>query len=167
MTFFFLQMDNMEFTDRDYAAKFADLQERILQAGQPLMENMWIVEQGEAAGPCQYSVHVSLHFGRISDQWWDVGARGAIAYASISELEPADLGAAVPGLPRRSDVRTRYSCTVYFFADGLKIYCTQGTRECYSSAAKTWLQESIRAGAGGGGGGAAAAADQRIAAGDL
>jgi hypothetical protein len=155
MTIFFLRLDKMEFTDRDYAAKFADLQERILQAGQPIMENMWTVEQGgEAAGPCQYSVHVSLHFGRISDQWWDVGARGAIAYASISELEPADLGAAhAPGLPRRSSVRTRYSCTVYFFADGQKIYSTEGTRECYSSAAKTWLQESVRAG-----GGAAAAA---------
>ncbi len=143
----------MAFTTRDYSAKFLDLQERIRAAAAPVLENMWVAEHGEAGGPCQFDSHVSMSFGRISDDWWDEGARGAIAYAHVSEYEPVDMQQDVEPWMRRTDVRTRYSCEIYFFADGERVHFTEGTRECYQSAVKAWI-EGVRAakvaGAGGG-----------------
>jgi hypothetical protein len=130
----------MAFTDRDYSAKFMDLKEGIEAAAAPLLANMWTVEQGGEAGPCLYDVHVSMSFGRISDQWWDEGARGAIAYAHVSEYEPLDMRPDVEWHMRRSDGRNRYSCEIYFFPDGFKVHFTEGTRECYQTVVKTWLQ---------------------------
>ncbi len=134
----------MAFSKRDYSAKFLDLQERITAAAGPLLDNMWAAEQGEGAGGCQYDSHVSMHFERISDDWWDAGARGAIVYAHVSEYEPVDMRPDVEWHMRRTDVRTRYSCEIFFFPDGVTMHCSEGTRECYSAAAKAWL-EGVRA----------------------
>jgi len=134
----------MAFSKRDYSAKFLDLQERITAAAGPLLDNMWAAEQGEGAGGCQFGSHVSMHFNRIPDDWWDAGARGAIVYAHVSEYEPLDMRPDVPWHMRRTDVRTRYSCEIFFFPDGVKMHCSEGTRECYSAAAAAWL-EGIRA----------------------
>jgi hypothetical protein len=129
----------MAFTSRDYSAKFASIQERVSVAGRPLLENMWTAEQGAEAGGCQYDVHVSMHFNRVSDTSWNVGARGAITSICISEYEPLDMR--TDGGPRRTDTRTRYSCAIYFFADGKTMYCSEDTRDCYRVAAEAWLEE--------------------------
>jgi hypothetical protein len=134
----------MAFTTRDYSAKFLDLQERITAAARPVLENMWAAEHGEGAGGCQFDSHVSMSFDRISEEWWDEGARGAIAYAHVSEYEPVDMRQDVEWHMRRTDVRTRYSCEIFFFPDGVKVHFTEGTRECYQSAVKAWL-EGVRA----------------------
>jgi hypothetical protein len=128
----------MQFTKNNYRAHVAALSERMEIAGR---ERIAAIEEGD--------IHVSFHFDSISDDWWDVGARGAICYAIVSEIQPEELLAGRPfNTLRRSNVVTVNSWTVYFFADGERIH--GDVPECYRNAAVAWLACSIRNQVGGG-----------------
>ena len=131
----------MNFSIESYRPHVGTLTETISIAG---ADRVAAIEEGD--------IHVSFHFDSISDDWWDVGARGAIAYAVITEIQPEEL---LRGRPqntlRRSNVVQINGWVVYFFPDGERIYVgqNQALPECYKNAITDWLRVYIRNQAGG------------------
>jgi hypothetical protein len=134
----------MQFTKNDYSAHAVALNEGLEVAG---AERIAAIEEG--------GFHMSLHFDSIGADYWDVGARGAICYAVISEIQPEELLAGRPQTTlRRSNVRTVNGWCVYLFPDGERFHCNAALPECYKNAVVDWLRVYIRNQAAGGGGGA-------------
>ncbi len=119
----------MPYTKNDYAAKVGRLSEMMGAAGAPRVA---AIEEG--------AVHMSFHFNTTSDTSHNVGARGAICYACVSEYQPLDL---LNGRPldtmRRTDVRHLGMWEIFFFKEGGRIYCSEDIPECYRNAATVWV----------------------------
>lgn len=111
-----------------YAQKYQDLVRRL--------QGVFIPPAEEPRA----ELHVSLHHDTIPERWSDAGARGACGYAVISEIVSEGGGAEVVV---RERARTLYSCVVYFFADRVKIYANEGTRDCYRNAVAAWLRYDV------------------------
>jgi hypothetical protein len=130
----------MQFTKNNYREQVSSLTTAMKNAGG---QRIATIEEGD--------IHISFHFDSVSDEWWDVGARGAICYAVLSEIQPEELLAGRPTTTlRRSNVRIINSWIIYFFEDGTRIYCNGAIPMCYRDAAVTWLTTQIRNQAGGG-----------------
>jgi hypothetical protein len=128
----------MQFTKNNYREQVSSLTTAMKNVS---TERIATIEEGD--------IHVSFHFDSVPDDWWDVGARGAICYAVLSEIQPEELLAGRPVTTlRRSNVHIINSWIIYFFEDGTRIY--GAIPMCYRDAAVAWLACSIRNQAGGG-----------------
>lgn len=119
----------MNFSAKDYRAHVGALDEAVTVAG---AERVALIEEG--------SVHMSFHFQGCGPDWWDMGARGSCAYASLSEIQPVDLlNGRDPYVLRRSDVRTLNCWEIFFFPGVDKFHCNGDLPECYKNAVTQWL----------------------------
>lgn len=117
----------------DYSSHVGTLTEALNRAG---TDRIAQIQEG--------SIHTSFHFQSVGPQWWDIPARGSVAYAVISENQPEEL---LNGRPdetlRRSNVVQIHGWIVYFFPDVQTIHCSPDLPDCYKNTVTTWL-DTIR-----------------------
>ncbi len=123
----------MEFTKKDYYAKFSELRDMVQYAGK---DHIADIEEGFTA------VDASM----------DGLLEGSILRLTVCENQMEELLRGRPWLTlRRSNTYTIRSWAIYLYPDGEKVTCEDGTPECYRETVQTWLRVHIRNQAGGGG----------------
>jgi hypothetical protein len=124
-----LTLNEMPYTKNEYAEKVGLLSEMIDAAGAPRVAD---VEEG--------GIHMSFHFNSVSMTSHNVGARGAICWACVSEYQPLDLlNGRPPDTMRRTDVSYLGMWEIFFFKEGGSIYCSEEVPVCYRNAATVWV----------------------------